>query len=371
MSDKIKKISLKSANSVLIIVTREIGDVLLTTPLIHSIKQAWPNVRIDILAFKNKAGMLEGNPDIHQVLEINEHPSARQYLTLANKIFHQYDLAISTLPGDRPTIYAFIAAKTRIGIVPIRSPQSWFKYLINHGWVLHDDTNTHTIRQNLHLAEVLNIQPMATVILPQQNLSVQNIMDKLGIKAMNKYAIIHPFPRWPYKQWTKQGWDSIIKYLMENKIMILLTGGTDKQEIKFCQQLSQVAPNIIINLAGKLSFSEITAILNKAYVYIGPDTSVTHQAAACGVPTIALFGPSNPVKWGPWPKSCNCAISPYKRFSQTPQIINNVTLIQHEHKNHCVPCGLEGCSNNKESNSQCLHDISSDTVVDALKNLVT
>ena len=42
-------------------------------------------------------------------------------------------------------------------------------------------------------------------------------------------------------------------------------------------------------------------IIAQAKLYIGPDTGITHLAAATGIPVIALYGPTNPVKWAPWP----------------------------------------------------------------------
>ena len=59
-------------HSVLVIVTRRIGDVLLTTPLIRTLKRAWPGAAIDVLVFEGTAGVLASNPDIRSVLAIAE-----------------------------------------------------------------------------------------------------------------------------------------------------------------------------------------------------------------------------------------------------------------------------------------------------------
>jgi ADP-heptose:LPS heptosyltransferase len=52
---------------------------------------------------------------------------------------------------------------------------------------------------------------------------------------------------------------------------------------------------------GKLEWPELTAIVGAALVYIGPDTAITHLAAATGTPTVSLYGPTDPRIWGPWP----------------------------------------------------------------------
>src|SRR5690606_490624 len=53
---------------VLVVCTRLIGDVLLSTPLVRSLKQAWPNAEVDVLVFEGTDGVLAGNPDIHRIL---------------------------------------------------------------------------------------------------------------------------------------------------------------------------------------------------------------------------------------------------------------------------------------------------------------
>ena len=94
-----------------------------------------------------------------------------------------------------------------------------------------------------------------------------------------------------------------------------------------------------INLAGRLSVAQSACVIAGARLYVGPDTLTTHVAAALGVPTVALYGPSNPVKWGPWPKDFAGATSPWRRVGV--QSMGNVELVQGV--GACVPCMREGC----------------------------
>ncbi len=72
---------------ILVISLRRIGDLLLTTPLIRSLRRAWPNAEIDVLVFANTAGIVAGNPDINRVIAMppttdagGEHPALRASL---------------------------------------------------------------------------------------------------------------------------------------------------------------------------------------------------------------------------------------------------------------------------------------------------
>jgi len=80
--------------SVLVVVTRRRGDVLLATPLIRSLKAAWPEAGIDVLVFAGTQGVLEANPDVRRVITIAERPGLFAHLSLAAKLLRRYDIAL-------------------------------------------------------------------------------------------------------------------------------------------------------------------------------------------------------------------------------------------------------------------------------------
>ena len=81
-----------------------------------------------------------------------------------------------------------------------------------------------------------------------------------------------------------------------------------------------------VNAAGRLTLGASACLVGGARVYVGPDTALTHVAAALGVPTVALFGPTDPVKWGPWPRGHPSGTNPWRRYGS--QRSGNVTLLQ-------------------------------------------
>src|SRR6185436_18584283 len=92
-------IALPARPRILVVALRRLGDVLLTTPLIRSLKRAWPDAAIDVLVFRGTEGILEGNPDISAVLTLPERASAGESLALLRKLGRAYDLAVSTQSG--------------------------------------------------------------------------------------------------------------------------------------------------------------------------------------------------------------------------------------------------------------------------------
>jgi len=84
---------------ILIISLRRIGDLLLTTPVIRSVRHAWPEAEIDVLVFDGSAGIIAGNPDVDRILTMPQRPTAVESLRLIGRLWRSYDIAVSTQSG--------------------------------------------------------------------------------------------------------------------------------------------------------------------------------------------------------------------------------------------------------------------------------
>ncbi len=115
----------------------------------------------------------------------------------------------------------------------------------------------------------------------------------------------------------------------------------------------------MLDLSGRLDFNQLSGLLQGAALYIGPDTSVSHLAAATGVPVIAILGPTNPQRWAPWPARAGTQAL-FER-SAAVQPVGNVTILQGTQG--CVPCGRAGCEDHRASRSDCLVSITPEQVL--------
>ena len=111
----------------------------------------------------------------------------------------------------------------------------------------------------------------------------------------------------------------------------------------------------------QLPWPQLVALLSRARLYIGPDTSVTHLAAATGCPTVTLFGPTDPRIWGPWPVG---GLAEPWSASGSIQRRGNVWLIQNPLP--CMPCMLEGCERHIASRSTCLDELAPEQALAAV-----
>jgi heptosyltransferase-3 len=349
----------------LVVCTRRIGDVLLSTPLVRSLHRAWPGAAIDMLVFSGTESIVEANPDLRQVITVGERDSLGRRLGTFRTLWNRYDLACSTQASDRTTLYAAAAGKVTVGLLdPVAAP--WWKRSLLERWAPFDDVDVHTVAASLRLCPLLGIAPVPEVVVSWRAADEAEAAGALPFDARTTaYAVLHVSPKFAYKMWTAEGWVQLARWFSEQGVRPVILAGADARESALANRIATGAPGAV-NLAGKLRLPAVGALLDRARIYVGTDTAVTHMAAAVGVPTIALFGPSNPVKWGPWPKGHLAAESPWRMVGS--QRSHNVALIQGQ--TTCVPCREEGCERHVRSLSNCLQHLPAARVVEAARGML-
>ena len=345
--------------------TRRLGDVLLATPLARSIKRAWPQTAVDMLVFEGTQGVVAANPDVRGVLTIAQRPGLLPHLTFMLRLLRRYDVALSLLHGDRPTIYAFLAGRWRAGLLVPTLKESWKRSLLQR-WAPFEDLNTHTVRMHLALADVLGIAPDGQVVVSWSAEEERELSRLPGAGGAQPLAVLHPYPKFNYKMWRPEAWIEVAHWLAARGFRLALSGGRDVGELAYVSSLAPAMPPGTLNAAGRLSLGASACLVSGARLYVGPDTAMTHVAAALGVPTVALYGPSNCVKWGPWPRGHAVDANPWRRCGS--QRAGNVMLVQGA--GACVPCHLEGCDRHVDSYSDCLQQLSAGRVIAAIEQLL-
>jgi heptosyltransferase-3 len=300
-----------------------------------------------VLVFADTAGILEGNPDIDRVITMPLQPSFGQSLALAVRLFKRYHLALSTQSGDRPTLFALLAGRDHAG--PVWPGERAKRWLLGRSVTAGE--GVHRVEEMLRLADALGIARVGEVVAPAGALDSRHAM-------AGPYAVIHAAPMFRYKQWTCDGWRALAQALAERGLAVAATGGRADRD--YLDQVWRDVPNVR-RLDGLLRWPEIAALTAGARLYVGPDTSVTHLAAASGCPTIALFGPTDPRLWGPWPER---GLPTPWAAAGTIQRRRNVWLVQNPLA--CLPCQQEGCDRHLTSHAQCLDELRVEQVLAAV-----
>jgi heptosyltransferase III len=343
------RLELPAGSRILVIALRRLGDVLLTTPLIRSVKRAYADATVDALVFEGTGGILSGNPDVANVITMPSRPSLRETASLLRPMVRRYDLAVSTQSGDRPTTLAWIAGKRSAGPVEGEGLAARVKRLaLGRSYVR--DREQHRVIDVLRLADVLGIPAVPEIVCPSGQV-------RRELMPAAPYAVVHAAPMFAYKRWTADGWRELAAALQHRGLRVVVTGA--KGDSGYLDQVWQ--DTRVTRLDGNLEWPELTALMRGAQVYVGPDTAITHLAAATGVATVALYGPTDPRLWGPWP--IGGPGTPWNAAG-TIQQRSNVWLVQNPLP--CLPCQLEGCERRLDSYSRCLDELTAVQVVAAV-----
>jgi len=350
-------IDLAGLERVLVIKLRHLGDVLLTSPLFTVLKNHAPHLEIDALVYRDTADMLSGHPAIRHLHTIDKaareggvlHRAGAEVNLLRTLRARRYDLVIHLTEHPRG---AWITRLTgaRYGVARQRPGRFWrgsFTHL--YPWLAGN--RRHTVELHLDALRRIGVQPApherALTFVPGVDAEgeANTLLGQVGLEA-GRFVVFHPGSRWWFKTWPAALAVRLLQALHGAGWRVAVTAAPDAQELAFVQAVLEQAGVPVANLAGRLSLKALGAVLGRARLFIGMDSAPMHMAAAMGTPTIALFGPSGEVEWGPWQVPCRVLTSPHP----------------------CRPCGQDGCGGGKVS--ECLAAIRPEAVLAAAEELI-
>ena len=339
---------------ILVITLRRLGDVLLTTPLLRTLRRGFPQAQLDTLVFKGSDRILIGNPDLDHILTMPLRPSLKETAALVGQLWRQYDLVISTQAGDRPTFYALVAGCRRVGLVPMAGRDGdWWKRHAHHAPVVAEP-DVHRVEELRRFAMAVGLTEWSDLVCPEGG-------DAASVAPPGRYAVLHANPMYAYKRWSDAGWRELAHGLVARGLSVVATEGRDPAERAYVDSLWTTDGPPVIRERGQLDWAGLTALLRGASVYIGPDTSITHLAAGSGCPSIALYGPTRASLIGPWP--VGGLTEPWADVG-TIQRRGNVWLVQNPLP--CMPCDALGCERHLDSRSECLQELPARQVLEAV-----
>ena len=349
---------------ILVICTRQIGDVLLTTPLIDAAKRRWPAAQIDVLGFAGTLGILRGNPQIGALIEVPAGSGWLQSLALIRRLWRRYDLALVAQYSDRAHLYGAVAARTRSGLILKRRSTGWWKRLLLDHAVVVDENQSHAVLEKLRLLEPWSAPADAVRV---QAPPASPLPADIAQRLRDGYVVLHVPTLVRYKLWPIEHQVTLVRALLGDGWQVVLSGGPSPADrARTGEVLRGVgAPDDgrLLDLAGRLDLNQMVTLLRGAALYIGPDTSITHLAAACDTPVLALYGPIDPRLWGPWPQG-HPAAQPYASRGPAQQR-RTIMLLQGDQA--CVPCNGAGCERHDDSRSECLETMSAERVLAAAR----
>jgi ADP-heptose:LPS heptosyltransferase len=218
-----------------------------------------------------------------------------------NLIKTRFDLCLDFTGNDRSALFSVLSkAPRRIGFsfVARRAIRSWAYSQL----VLSPVRDRHTVEHYLDLVRSLSAsdsEPDISLQLPADiRKSVTLVSDEFSLPA--NYFVLHPGSARPEKYWMADRWAEVIAYATGRfNLPCIITGGQDPVELQHIEDILAKSGDrsAIFNLAGKLDLLVTASFIERAAFFMGVDTVAAHVAAAYRLPSITLFGPTNPFHW--------------------------------------------------------------------------
>ncbi len=335
-----------------------LGDVLLCTPAIRALRVARPNAEIHALVGPWSANVLANYADLDVILTL-PFPGFRR--------------------ADKPTLgspYQLVlqSARTlrRVGYTTaiVLRPDHWWGALLAHlagiprriGYNLPDvapflneavePQHEHAVLQNARLVEPITgtLKPVDLPLdfpVDERNRGwVTGYLEEWGVEQGTPLIAVHPGSGTWVKQWDEGRWAYVADALADQlDAVVIFTGGD--HELALCQRITAQMKHRACIMAGDTGIGSLAALFERCAVVLGPDSGPLHLAVAVGVPTVALFGPADPVEFGSWGSAERHAV-----------LYANIG---------CRPCRVLDWGGDDPLNHPCVREISAARVLDAAR----
>ena len=346
--------------NILVIKFRNIGDVLLVTPLLHNLKCFYPQAKIDVAINQGTEAMLTENPNVVNLIVYKREEiralSIIKRLARELKFFlafrqKSYNLVINLTEGDRG---AYIAKLTRSGQkIGYHSKNKMLNKVFTH--YLPKQGFRHTLETNLDPLRLLNIPIKSKKV---EIFCTQRDYDFIDgqLSDVGQFIHIHPVSRWMFKCIADKTMAQIIDYCeLDLGLKVVLTAAPVEVEIEKVDSILSLCQSNPLNLSGQLSLKKTAALNKRASCFVGVDTAIMHMSAANDVPVLAFFGPSGTDHWGPWDNQL--MQSGYTRRKGLQRMGKHRVIAE---SRDCQPCGKYGCNGTKVSD--CLMSLDIDII---------
>lgn len=288
------KFNTENIKKILCIKPRGIGDIILSTIVLDNLIYFFPSAKIDYLTEEFAKSVLDNNPLINKVLTMKK---TDFFLKPALKIRKEkYDLILDMWSNPwTAQITFFSGAKYRVGFA-YRGRKYAYNVLATSQRGEH-----HSAEHNLELLKVLDIPIISKHIyyfVFDREENIGKIFLEKNIPHGYSVLGIIPSGGWSSKRCDKEKWVEICKAVSEKyktKFIILWGPGDEEDAYYIYNSLPEHAV-----MAPKTNLTAMAGIIKNCSLVIANDSGPMHMAAAMGVPTIGLFGPTDPQKHGPY-----------------------------------------------------------------------
>ncbi|NOT73635.1 MAG: glycosyltransferase family 9 protein [Cyclobacteriaceae bacterium] len=305
---------MKQPESVLIIQTAFIGDVILATALLESLHHKFPEAKIDFVVRKGNEALLQGHPFIRELFVFDKKNKFRNLIGLIGKIRKKkYDYVINVQRFATTGIMTVLSgAKVTVGFD--KNPLS---FLFSKK-ITHQQEGLHEVERNNRLIEFLTGSKEKS---KPRLYPTPDQFEKVKEFTKDRYITVSPASVWFTKQFPVEKWIEFVSEVPDHFRIFILGAPSDKELGE--EIIRSVPSRDIVNLAGKLSLLESAALMKNSEMNYVNDSAPMHLSSALNAPVSAVYC-STVTDFG---------FGPLSDKSFVIEIIEDLD---------CRPCGLHG-----------------------------
>jgi lipopolysaccharide heptosyltransferase I len=354
MDDERTNFIAASPQRILVIKLSSLGDIVHTLPAVAALRERFPSAHISWLVKSQWASILEGNPDVDEVLAIDV--SWINWPKLVHGLRRrQWDLVVDFQGLFRTGLLGMVSgAHTRIGFAQAREGAPW---MYTHRVSLPGDQEfswrlleMHAVDRNLAIAQYLGADISRPIFhfpgLAEDHTSIGDVLPHEQVEGHEGLIALAPWSRSALKSWPLSRFLRLAEELVRiSTIRVVVLGGPEDNPAS--AEFYPLESQGLINLVGKLSLRQLPVVLRRMKLVVGNDSSLIHLAAGVGTPVLAIYGPTQPKATGPYPVSQHA--------------VRRTELA-------CSPCGQRACRNPQYL--ECLHSISVSSLLESIQELL-
>ncbi|MEW5895708.1 MAG: glycosyltransferase family 9 protein [Candidatus Omnitrophota bacterium] len=278
-----KKINPDDVKKVLVISLSNLGDIILTFPVIDILRRDFAQADLSVMIGPRGKSLLIDNPKVDHLYIYDKHMGLRNKIRwIAQLRKEKFDLIVDLRHGILPLI---LRTKYRTPLIRRR--------------ILDEHYRDQHLRYlyAVHPAHLSN-ERYAFYPLEKDVDSVKSILRE-HFQPEDPIAVMAPGAADHRKRWTEDGFAKVADQLAQQKGLHIVFVGSENDSPIISRIMARMQRSAL-DLSGKISFPQTGIIMRLAKIVIANDSSAMHLASYLGVPLIALYGPTNPVKSGPW-----------------------------------------------------------------------
>ena len=343
-----------SPSRILAIKLSSLGDIVHSLPAVAALRKRFPSAHMSWLVKRQWAAILEGNPDVDEVLPVDV--SWQNWPRLIRDLRQrQFDLVIDFQGLCRTGLLGLLSgARMRVGFARAREAAPW---MYTHRVTLPGEQESswrllaiHAVDRNLAIARFLGADISRPIFhfpgLVEDEKFIRGLLLEAEVEDHTQLIALAPWSRSALKSWPLSRFVELAEKLMgSTKLRVVVLGGPS--ELASANEFRRLQSQGLVNFVGKLSLRQLPELLRRMNLVIGNDSSLIHLAAGVETPVLAILGPTEPQATGPYPLSRHSV-----RQTELP----------------CSPCGQRTCRN--PIYLECLHAISVNSVLEAMQEMM-